>query len=322
MNSGFGPFLVITTGIVLGVLLRRWKILPPTSPRILNAYVITVALPAVVLSQLPRFLHTLSQSDQMGLSLFVLPLVPWAIFVLAILFFGTLHRFEKITRGEYGLLVLSAGLGNTAFVGFPLIEALLGREALPKAILLDQIGSFLALSVAGTAWLSYLKNSDGSFKPKRFVADVFRFPPFIALILSFIYARFGVFENEGPGTAAFHSMLERFALTLVPVAMVSVGCQIDLKLPEIRRAAKGLTLGLGFKMLLAPVAIWALVAVPFRENHGDLKIAVLEAAMAPMITSTVLGIEAGFAPELGGLMLGIGIPFSLLTVPLWNLILG
>lgn len=324
MNSPIGPFLVIGVGIVLGMLLRAWNRFPAEAPRVLNAYVIAVALPALVLSQLPRFIHSLG-NDAMNPGegavgvLVILALIPWLIFGAAVLFFGVLFRMGKITKEQWGLLALSGGLGNTSFVGIPLIEALMGKEQIPMAILLDQFGTFLALSVAGTVWISFLKSSEaGAFRVSRVVKDVLRFPPFLAIAASFIYAHFGVFEGESAFVLSVQSALERFALTLVPVAMISVGAQLKLSLSEVRRESKGIFWGLGYKMALAPLLIWA-VTSPFFRNHPEaLKLGVLESAMAPMITATVLGMEEGFAPKLGALMLGIGIPLSLFTVPLWS----
>jgi predicted permease len=71
-------------------------------------------------------------------------------------------------------------------------------------------------------------------------------------------------------------------------------------------------------MVLAPVFIWAFASL-LGMSEPTREIAVLEAAMAPMITATVLAMEAGLAPNLGALMLGIGIPLSLVTVPLIHL---
>jgi predicted permease len=277
----------------------------------LNAYVISVAVPALVLAQLPPFLRDLgSKSEGIDASLFFLPLIPWLIFGGAILFFGGLHHRGWIRRDQWGLLALSAGLGNTAFVGFPLIEALLGPENLPLAILLDQLGTFLALSVGGTLWVSYFHSSGRTFDRKRFLNELFRFPPFLSLLASFAVVPFDPFPP------LIQSAIERFSATLVPVAMVSVGVQLSFDRSLLTREVRGVFFGLGYKMALMPLLV-GLVAYFLLQMRGDmLSVAVLEAAMAPMITSTVLGIEAGFAPELGALMLGVGIPLSLATVPL------
>jgi predicted permease len=141
---------------------------------------------------------------------------------------------------------------------------------------------------------------------------VIRFPPFLAIIAAFVVAALG----EWP--AMVQDALERIATTLVPVALVSVGTQVRFGLGPLRAEGRGLVFGLGYKMALAPVMIF-LFAVIFGISDPTREIAVLEAGMAPMITATVLAMEAGLAQSLGALMLGIGIPLSLVTVPLIHL---
>src|SRR4051812_15566084 len=216
MNASFGPFLVILTGLGLGMLLRRTRHLPPAAPKTLNAYVIAAAVPALVLAQLPPFLRELeARVGGTDASLFFLPLIPWLIFGGAIAFFGLLYRRGFIRRDQWGLLALSGGLGNTAFVGFPLIEALLGPKNLPPAILLDQLGTFLALSVGGTLWISYFHHAGAEkFDWTKFFRELLQFPPFLALFAAFLIAPFGPLPPIAQGT------LEKVSATLVPVAMV------------------------------------------------------------------------------------------------------
>ena len=316
MNASFGPFLLILVGILLGVILRRSGHLPAGASKSLNAYVIAIAVPALVLTQVPPFLRSLLSSPEgMTPSLFFLPLVPWLIFFGSIGFFGFLHRRKWIRREEWGLLVLAAGLGNTAFVGFPLIEALLGRENLPAAILLDQLGTFLALSLGGPLWVSYLHSTRGTFSWRKFLGEVVRFPPLLALAASFLALFWPPFPPLVEGT------LERIAATLVPVAMVSVGAQLRFDRSILRREAPGVVVGLGYKMVLAPIGIAVLASFVMPTTSDAYSVVVLESAMAPMITSTVLGMESGFAPDLGALMLGVGIPLSLVSVPLVHALL-
>ncbi len=318
MNASFGPFLVISIGLGLGMLLRRTRHFPPAAPKTLNAYVIAVAVPALVLAQLPSFLRELgARVGGIDASLLFLPFIPWLIFAGAIAFFGLLYRRGLIRRDQWGLLALSGGLGNTAFVGFPLIEALLGPKNLPPAILLDQLGTFLALSVGGTLWISYFHNAGAAkFNGSKFFRELLRFPPFLALLAAFVIEPLGALPPIWQGT------LEKISATLVPVAMVSVGAQLTLSREKLRTEGRGIFFGLGYKMVLAPFLI-GLAAYFVVGMRGDyFSVAVLESAMAPMITATVLGIEAGFAPDLGALMLGVGIPLSLATVPLLHFLMN
>jgi hypothetical protein len=58
-----------------------------------------------------------------------------------------------------------------------------------------------------------------------------------------------------------------------------------------------------------------------RNYSQTVRITILEAAMAPMITSNIVAIRSGLNPELSALMLGVGIPLSLVTVPLFDFLL-
>src|SRR3546814_4214907 len=60
-----------------------------------------------------------------------------------------LGRRLQWSRSRIGALTLVAGLGNTSFVGYPLIEALRGQEGLAYAVIADQGGCFIALAVGG-----------------------------------------------------------------------------------------------------------------------------------------------------------------------------
>jgi predicted permease len=51
------------------------------------------------------------------------------------------------------------------------------------------------------------------------------------------------------------------------------------------------------------------------------QVALLESAMAPMITASILAASYGLHPRLASLMVGVGVPVSFLTLSLWYLLL-
>lgn len=46
----------------------------------------------------------------------------------------------------------------------------------------------------------------------------------------------------------------------------------------------------------------------------EIDVSIMESAMAPMITGAILASNYGLKPKLSSMMIGIGIPLSLLTV--------
>src|SRR3546814_1439744 len=67
------------------------------------------------------------------LHLLYLVLSQWLVFGMAWLVFAMLGRRLQWSRSRIGALTLVAGLGNTSFVGYPLIEALRGQEGLARS---------------------------------------------------------------------------------------------------------------------------------------------------------------------------------------------
>jgi len=52
-----------------------------------------------------------------------------------------------------------------------------------------------------------------------------------------------------------------------------------------------------------------------------IQVTIFEAAMAPMITAGIIAMDHDLDPPLVTMMLGIGIPLSFATLPLWAMLL-
>src|SRR5688500_18693696 len=97
--------------LVLGALARRSGRLPAQTPEALNAFVLNVALPALVL----RVVHRLEVTP----ALLAAAAAPWAVFLGAWGLVRAAGPRLGLSRQSQAALVLTAGLGNTSFVGLP-----------------------------------------------------------------------------------------------------------------------------------------------------------------------------------------------------------
>ncbi len=288
------PVLVlIGVSFLTGIVLRRFKKLPENAHLVLNNFIIYVSLPALVIKSL--------RIIPMTPAYFSAALMPWIMFGLAALIFLALERLKVFNRNTTLALILTAGLANTSFVGIPVIEALYGKQYIPVAVIIDQMGTFLLLAVVVIPLVDFLRI--GEFNLKTAVKDLLLFPPFIALILAFIFQRLRPIE-------LVFTVAERLSDTLAPLALISVGFQWEAK--QLKKFVKELSYGLGFKLVLAPVAIY-LIYTAFAYNLDLKKIVVLEAAMGPMITGGIIAMQRNLNPPLVAAMLSVGIPLSLLT---------
>lgn len=294
---------IILTSLIIGYFLKtigRWKI---SAAKILNEYVIDIAFPALVFSSLPNFLKNQGMRTQDLL----FPLAPWILIIIGILFFMGLHKLKLITKAQCALLVCTCGFANTSFIGFPMLEGLMGKDIIPLAVILDVFGTFLAFTFIGIIWITW--QSAGK-KPsiKLLGMRLIKFPPFLALIFSFPLSMISVPES-------LQLCFVRIGQTLVPVAMVAVGLQLDLNLSFLKKEWKPLLFGMSFRLILSPLIFMFLYAQILGVTGRSLELVVLEMSMAPMITSSILAMEAELEPRLGALCLGLGIPLSLVTVP-------
>jgi malate permease and related proteins len=115
------------------------------------------------------------------------------------------------------------------------------------------------------------------------------------------------------------AIFDRIGATLVPIALFSVGLQFRLQFQRDQATALGLALG--WKLALAPLLVW-LGGLAIGVSGAILTIAVLQSAMAPMISASILAEQNDLEPRLANSVLGIGIMLSLVTVPLADYLLG
>ena len=100
---------------------------------------------------------------------------------------------------------------------------------------------------------------------------------------------------------------------------MAVGAQVRFDLGSMRAQKTPLAIGLGFKLILVPTVFFLLYVAGIHATGKEVEITVLESAMAPMITGAIVAERFELDSELAYLLVCVGIPLSLLTVPAWFL---
>jgi predicted permease len=281
-----------------GILLKRTGRFPESTPAALNGFIIHVSLPALALLHIHRL--------KLDPSLLFTAGMAWLLFGGGYIFFRYAGRLAGLSTATTGALMLVGGLGNTSFVGLPMIEAYYGRDYLGVGLIADQLGSFLVLSTLGI--LTATLYSSGEVSPQVIIRKVLLFPPFQALVIALVL-------RPVPFPEWLNIVLQKLGDTLTPLALASVGFQ--LRFSKMRGELKPLGIGLFYKLLLGPLLI-TLVFVLLCGSRGPvMQVTIFEAAMAPMITAGIIAVDHDLNPSLVTLMLGIGIPLSFLTLPVW-----
>jgi predicted permease len=298
-------FAMIVICLLAGFFLRVFNKLPAEASRVLNTVIIYLSFPALVLVQAPELF---TSEALRGGHAFVPVSMAWILLAVGTSLFIFIGRRLRWEAGTVGALALTVGFSNTSFVGFPVLEALLGQGSLKVAIVVDQAGTFLALSTVGLALAAYFSGAKASIKDMA--KRVFHFPPFIALLVSA-----ALFAGGVTLPAQLIAMLERLSHTLVPLALVSVGSQLKLDRASLKEKWSIVTIGLVFKLAIAPLLLATLYIGLIGERGYATQVTLLESAMAPMITGAIVSADFGLDVEAANLLVGIGIPLSLLSVP-------
>jgi predicted permease len=284
--------------LAIGMLLRKLKGAPDNFHLAINAFIIYVSLPALTLLQL--------HAVQFQPSLLYAVAMPWILFLLGAAFFWSIAKALTLTPQTTGGLMLCGGLANTSFVGLPMIEAFYGTGGMAIGILIDQLGTYLVLSTLGIAIAAVY--SSGIPSGREIIKRICRFPPFIALLVAIALS-----PVEFPPWLA--DVLRRLGDTLVPLALVSVGFQ--LQLDQAQNAKAPLAIGLMFKLVIGPLLLAILYVSLLHATGNVAKITLFESAMGPQIGASIVAIQHGLNPPLITLLVGIGITLSFLTLPIW-----
>ncbi|MCL1938566.1 MAG: AEC family transporter [Candidatus Azobacteroides sp.] len=292
-------FLCISTGIIFSKL----RILPSDAHKSLNAWVLYIALPAFSLRFVPDI--------QWGLQLIMPALTPIVVWCGAWCFVWLYDRKKQLSSGSRTALLVTCGLGNTAFIGFPMIAAYYGESEVHHAIVVDQM-TFILFATIGV--MTILRTSAGQSQniPALIIKKISRFPPFLACLTALIVP---LFIDISP----INSLLDKLVATMSPMALFSIGLQ--LKWGAVREEWKLLTAGLCYKLLLAP-ALALVLALVLHSTGNMAKISVFEAGMSSHVTASLLASQYDLHPRYCSLVVGMGIILGFITSTMWYIILS
>ena len=200
---------------------------------ICDAFILNITFVPISIFESPKL--------QFSFDILIPAIIAWIVMgisALLVIFFSKLFHWSKDVTGG---LLLVAILTNSSIMGIPIINAYLGEEALPYVLIYDQLGTFIALAVYG-AFITAFYSSNSNLSFKLIIQKIITFPSFLALLFALLFLG-----------KTFHpmitSILTTFANTLIPVALVAVGLQLQFKLPK--DDIKPLSIALLIKLIIA-----------------------------------------------------------------------
>lgn len=200
-------FILMLTGYVLG----KVKFFTEDSNNVLSSFIVKVALPAVIVSSMCMPLT--KDNLQRALSMLGLSVLVYTI-VLIVAWF--VPRWMTKDESSQGILSFSIMFSNCAFMGFPVLGALLGNEAIFYVAIYNIIFNILVFTL-GIRFLEKGKNQKNSLDIKLLIN-----PGIIASMIGLIIF-FGGINLPTPIVGALDSVAD----ICTPLSMIVIGSMLS-----------------------------------------------------------------------------------------------
>lgn len=234
-------FILMLTGYILG----KMKFFNEESNSILSGFIVKVALPAIIVSSMcmPLTEDNLRRALMaIGLSILVYAVV----FVIAWL----LPRWMTTDLSRQGILSFSIMFSNCGFMGFPVLGALLGEEAIFYVAIYNILFNILLFTL-GIKFLERGKNQKNGFDVKFLIN-----PGIIASFLGLII----FFSGLMPPTF-ITGALDSIGETCTPLSMIVIGSMLSqIPIKEVFGNKKIYVLSF-IRLFLLPFIVFILLKV-------------------------------------------------------------
>lgn len=290
--------------LALGYLCARLKLVGPEFNKGLSKLVINVFLAGMILSSVINKKLEMTGGDvafgllMMTLSMLICVGIGWLS--------PTLLRIKDGDKGMYRML---SAFMNNGFVGFPLVAAVYGENAVFFASL-SNIPFNLLLYTVGVMFLQKGdKNTKFSIKS---VINV----PIVATLIAVV-----IFAFEIPMPKLVDDVADTLSAATVPLSMMCVGLSlgsVSLKEALMQPRLYGISL---VRLLICPLAVWLVLRI-FITNPVILGTIVLLSACPSAIICTILGIQYGRDGVESSEAIFISTMLSMITIPLLISVLG
>lgn len=305
MMDVFKEMITLFAIIGVGYVAKRARFMMPEFDRMLSSLVINISLPGMILGSVLTA-ETLPSGVDLWMCLGV-------SFASMILMFGVAYVFTLILRipdGCRGVYRFMACFGNVGFIGYPVLSALFGSEALIYAAVFNLPFNVFVFTVG--AWF-LTQDIDGATKVKA-SWRTFVTPVMLSCVAALLLAMFGVHDVPVLGDA-----LSTLGSMTTPAALLIIGSSLaNLPVRELLGGPR-LWAVVALRLVGMPLLIWVLLS-PWVPAGLLLSVAVVISGMPVATNGTMLCYQYGGNVKVMAQGTFISTVLSLATIPLMALL--
>ncbi|MGF1491096.1 MAG: AEC family transporter [Microcoleaceae cyanobacterium] len=296
------PWLIggVSCGWILG------RLLPTKAPIYLGRFLFWVGAPVGILV-------FMRQADLSG-GIWLAPVVAWCAMAtgvgLASLWIRLNSSAKPWTLPTQGSFLLASMVGNTGYIGYPVVLALAGPKYFGWAVFYDGLGSTIGAYGFGVALAA--RFGQGTEAPGALFRVMLKNPAFWSLWLGLGLRQVVLPDGVEQG-------LQWVGWTVIGFSLVTLGMRLSQLSSLHHLSSAGVSLLI--KMLVVPLALGAGLALLGLRGE-PLLVLVLQMAVPPAFATLVLAETFDLDRELTVTTLAMGSIGLLLTLPIWLFLFG
>lgn len=284
--------------LAVGVAMAKLGVVDPETNRRFSRFALLVPQCAIILASAMNMQMELTLGKV--LTVIGLSVVFYAVLLTVSLLIPRLFRAGAGDRGVYSFLM---AFGNTTFLGYPVVQALYGSDAVFYATLFNTPFNLLAFTV-GVRMMSGGQDT-GPLDWRKVIN-----PPLVCALAAVVMIFLPV-EWPTPVKGAANA----FGDMVLPLSMIIVGASLgEQKLSQVLRDWRPYAMA-PVRLLVAPVMVWAMMRLVVRDPM-ILGVATLLAGMPSAVLSVMLAIRYGANEQLAARSVFLTTVLSVLTIPL------
>ena len=297
--------IVLAICMLAGYIGRKTHILTDELNSGLSTILVKLALPALIFSSMIRpFSRTLLLES-------LATLILSAVVYLSGYFIGMgLARLMKAGEDEKRVWQFSLIFANVGYMGFPVMQAVFGYEALIYTSMANVSFNVLAFSIGVYLFKRDISSIRASIKP------LLLNPALVAIYIGFVF-----FVTGFRLPAAVHEGIQTVGDLTVPLAMMLVGA-ILAKSKLFSLVSDPRVLPIIFLRLLGIPIATLFILRPFIHNHLMLSVIVMLAAMPVAALTVIFAEQYKGDTALASKLVALSSFLCMLTIPLISLLLN
>lgn len=286
--------LVPTLMILVGILLRKTKILSQNHSSLLSSIVINISLPSLI------FIN-IATADISG-EMIYLPITAFAISFICMVIAFIYSKIRHYTKVKTWTIIILVALMNTAFIGYPIVLGVFGNEGFVRAIFFD-----MAMAIMLVFFGMVLSSQFGGDR-KEVLLNGLKFVPLWALLFGILFNLFNI-----PMGYVLENSLTYLGNSTIPLIMLSLGLTINFA--DFKSYLSDTIFVCLVRLLIAPLLLYALLLY-LGVSGFIMNVSVIESAMPTAMNALVLAITYNLDVELVSSVVFMTTILSVVTLPL------